>query len=323
MMGFTEQEVASIIDKLTGKENINQEQLKFYYNGYLFSEDAHEKIYNPDMVLYFFKEWKARGKKPKQLIDDNVKTDYGRLKRLMLNIRNKASLQKIIESGECILSLVSRFSFDQMYDPKYFESLLFYMGFLIFYKSFEGISTYVVPNYVIKTLFWDYFREELEKEYEIVSDTREINLAVREMAFRGNLEPFISYIKEHILSTLSNRDLVHFNEKYIKVLLLALITLSPLYRLESEQENTGGYIDLFPGRDIRFPEVPYQWLWELKYLKESQRHLLEKTKTTGLHQLSACGKDTRFSGREDIKKALLIFVGKKNCYVYEGEEKEG
>jgi hypothetical protein len=193
------------------------------------------------------------------------------------------------------------------------------MGFLTFSKSFEGISTYVVPNYVIKTLFWDYFREKLEKEHEVIPDTTEINLALREMAFRGNLEPFISYIKEHILSALSNRDLIHFNKKYIKVLLLALITISPLYRVESEKENTRGYIDLFLGRDIRFPEVPYQWLWELKYLKESERNLLEETKTTGLQQLSAYSKDKGFSGRDDIKNALLIFVGKKDCYVYEGE----
>jgi hypothetical protein len=49
--------------------------------------------------------------------------------------------------------------------------------------------------------------------------------------------------------------------------------------------------------------------------------LLEETKTTGFQQLLAYSRDKGIAGREDIKKALLIFVGKKDCYVYEVEGK--
>ncbi len=67
MMGFTEEEVKSIIDLLNievtlpsnGKtlttEQLMQE-LNKNYNGYLFNPKAQTRVYNPSMVLYFFNE---------------------------------------------------------------------------------------------------------------------------------------------------------------------------------------------------------------------------------------------------------------------------
>jgi hypothetical protein len=157
----------------------------------------------------------------------------------------------------------------------------------------------------------------MENEYSIEFNAISIQKAIGKLAYNGNIDPFITYIKNEVLAVLSRRDLIRFDEKYIKVMLLSLLSLSPLYRIESESEVHKGYIDLFLERDIRYPDITCQWIWELKYIKESDRLLLDTVKEKGIKQLDAYSRDKRFSNRDDIKKALLIFIGKNDCMVFE------
>lgn len=58
MMGFTAEELKPLLKSLDISEfekNHLMEKLKEYYNGYLFHQDAEFKVFNSDMVLYFFK----------------------------------------------------------------------------------------------------------------------------------------------------------------------------------------------------------------------------------------------------------------------------
>ena len=146
-------------------------------------------------------------------------------------------------------------------------------------------------------------------------DTSRIETAVSAMAFDGEVEPFIELIREKVLSSLSRRDYIKFNEKYIKIVLFSFLTLNPLYRLHSEPEVKGGFIDIYLERDIRFPGVVYEWIWELKYVKKDQA--LEHVKAEGLEQLKRYAESPQFQGKENLKKALLIFRGNNECFVYD------
>ena len=47
-----------------------------------------------------------------------------------------------------------------------------------------------------------------------------------------------------------------------------------------------GYVDILLKRKIQFKDITkFQWLIELKYIKESERNTLEKVKEEGLKQL--------------------------------------
>ncbi|MGV8168210.1 MAG: AAA family ATPase, partial [Alkaliphilus sp.] len=141
MLGFTEKEVKNIVDNcgieklmknsdtIICEEELMQE-LKKNYNGYLFHEYSKRRVYNPDMILHFFDQWEKSGRYPKKLIDDNVKTDYGRLNRLMMNEKNRIKLEEIIKNESIVAKIATRFSFDNMNDEDNFVSLLFYMGLL-------------------------------------------------------------------------------------------------------------------------------------------------------------------------------------------------
>ena len=133
MLGFTEEEVVKILEEVGIEEKEREkslEELKELYDGYLFSAEAEKRIYNPDMVLYYLDSIVRYKKPPRNLIDDNVKTDYGRLNRLTMNEENKVLLERIIKEEGIVAEIVTKFSFDRMYDEEYFVSLLFYMGLL-------------------------------------------------------------------------------------------------------------------------------------------------------------------------------------------------
>jgi hypothetical protein len=106
------------------------------------------------MMLYFLDQYVRKKRLPERLIDDNVKMDYGRINRLTVNEENKKILAKIIEDESITSDIVTRFSFDRMYDQDYFVSLLFYMGLLTIDRKERTRLILKIPNYVIKTVFF-------------------------------------------------------------------------------------------------------------------------------------------------------------------------
>ncbi|MFV9567096.1 AAA family ATPase [Thermoanaerobacter mathranii] len=318
MLGFTEEEVVKILEEvgIEKKENLIN-NLRELYDGYKFNKNAKTRVYNPDMVLYFLAQYKNTGGYPEYLIDDNVKTDYGRLNRLTMNEGNRALLERIIKEEGIVAEIVTKFSFDRMYDEEYFISLLFYMGLLTIKDSVYNVTKLVIPNYIIKTIFWEYFKRKLKEENNIKYEIEEIAKATWKMAFQGEIKPFVEFISTNILRRLSNRDMVKFDEKYIKVILFSYLTISNVYRPISERETEGGYIDIYLERDIRIPDIKYEWLIELKYVKKSEKDKVDKIKEEGIKQLKKYRESRGLKEREDVKQALLIFIGKDEYQVIE------
>ncbi|WP_051585828.1 ATP-binding protein [Caldanaerobius polysaccharolyticus] len=317
MLGFTESEVNGIIEKLGIERKDIMINLREYYNGYLFNEFSTERVYNPDMVLYFLDQFIRFNQRPRYLIDDNVKMDYGRLNRLSMNIENQRILKNIVENEGITSDVVTRFSFDRMYDQEYFVSLLFYMGLLTIDRKEKSRLILKIPNYVIKTVYWEYVVNSIKREYNIVLDTESLRIAIEEMAYNGDIMPYIDYIRDNVLKALSNRDMIDFNEKYIKVILFSYLVLSGLYRPVSEREVENRYIDICFERDIRATDVKYEWLIELKYVKEKDRSRLEAIKQEGLRQLAKYVDSKGFKERKDVKAALVVFIGKGEYMYFE------
>lgn len=323
MLGFTEDEVRYIMENagIKGIKPISEiiDDMRSYYNGYMFSDEASEKIYNSDMSLYFLKHLFTENNYPKNMIDDNVKTDYGRINQLVLNFEDENILKDIITKGEISTQLVQRFNLADMYNVKEnFISLLFYLGMLTIKGTDEYGTKLCIPNYVIQTLYWEYFYRKMQKEVRI--DNSEIQKAVREMRIDGKIESFITYFSS-IMETLSNRDLISFDEKYIKSMLMTFFTLDGMYMANSELENEKGYVDIFLSKTVQYEKyINYEWLIELKYLKESDRSKLDTVKKEGLSQLKYYAESRKVSlrpGSEKIKKVLLIFIGKKDVCLEE------
>ncbi|AZR74763.1 AAA family ATPase [Anoxybacter fermentans] len=315
MLGFTEEEVEEIIKQIKISEDVLDHKrlkklLEEYYNGYLFNEDCSKRVYNPDMIFYYFDQWLRHKKPPKVLIADNVKTDYGRLNRLVKNKANREIMENIIKNEKITADIVSKFSFDRMYDQKYFVSLLFYLGLLTIDQKIRTRLLLKIPNFVIKTVFWEYFEQKLTEEYKLVLKEEELKTAIEAMAYDGEIKPYIEFISKNVLKVLSNRDLMKFDEKYLKVILISFLIQSNIYKPISEREVENGYIDIFLEKDIGFVDVKYEWLWELKYIKRREKDQLERIREEGLAQLREYADSNVFRDKKNLKKALIIFIGK-------------
>ncbi|NJO87312.1 MAG: hypothetical protein HC821_04840 [Lewinella sp.] len=121
---------------------------------------------------------------------------------------------------------------------------MYYMGYLTLAGEADYELIFKIPNLVIQELYWEYFAQLLTQRENLPSTEDNIREAVRQLT-RGNLDPFFSLVQE-VLQILSNRDYQAFDEKYIKMLIIAYVLVAGAYYVPvSEREvNNDGYIDL-------------------------------------------------------------------------------
>jgi hypothetical protein len=312
MMGFTQEEVEQLM-KVTGVDpNLINIDMEAYYNGYLFHKDGRHRVYNPAMVLYFFDQILRFNHAPEDIIDQNLKTDYGRLRRLIQNENNRETLIQIIKEGDVISGVLEKFSIDRMNDDRYFVSLLFYMGLLTIKEPYFNKLRLEIPNYSIQTLYWEYLTELIEETSPLLSIShRLLDESVIAMAMEGDLERFIEYVSQNAFSKLSDHDLQHFDEKYIKVLLLAYLFMSKIYVPMSEYEAVPGRTDIYLQRSPLLPQVKHEWIFELKYCKTGAGETeIAAQQQKGKEQIEQYLDSHRLGNRSDMKAAVIVFIGK-------------
>jgi hypothetical protein len=286
MMGFTKHEVETLIDeicKLCPSCDKTQiiDDMRDWYNGYLFKENAKERVYNPDMVLYFTKAMNKREEcpYPDEMLDTNIASDYGKVRHLMY-VKNREQNLKIIETliqdGELNSEITRQYSFEKEFDSKDFISLLFYLGMITIKENIYNVLKLTFPNYVIKGLYLQNFLRIIETENNIQLNTDQLYKAVIELTGKANIIPFLSLI-EQVLKNLSNRDAMRFSEKHVKILFVGYAMLMNVYYVKSEYEVERNYPDImFLYRNPYKP--PHQFVFELKYLKKADKTKLDTVK---------------------------------------------
>ena len=294
MVGFTKTEVESLCQPLLEQQKSDQTTLmadiKRWYNGYRFHNEATETIYNANMVLYFIKNFDyARCKYPKYMLDENIALDYGKI-LAMFNIgsrnENFAVLDELLNQGEVIAQQRRKFDFDKGFDRDDFISLLAYMGFVSLNGETLSGEVFVIPNHVIRVLYFQYFKVELERINQIHVPDRPILKAVEVLALRNDIQPLVQETAK-VLQLLSNRDAMGMDEKHIKTLLLALLFQSPAYFIQSERELNRHYPDILLLERSPY-KVNYQHLIELKYVKKSGKAAAwEAKRAEGIAQVQA------------------------------------
>jgi hypothetical protein len=317
MMGFTQQEVTHLMTETGIDPHLITVDMEKYYNGYLFHEDGISRVYNPAMTLFFFDRILTEKRTPKQLIADNLMVDYGKIERLIENEDNENVLINIVKDAGISAEIIRMFSIDRMYSNEYFISLLFYMGLLTIDGCYDGDTRLKIPNYSIQTLYWDFLVKLIaHTNKDVKIDITKQKAAVKELAFKANPIPFFDYVSNNIFSKFSNRDLIHFDEKYIKAIILCCSLQNNTYVPQSEFEVETGYIDVFLHRGPQ-STAKFEWVWELKYLKDKDANMLPDKRTEALAQLEKYKQAELFKGRTDVKYAAVLFVGKDQYEVVE------
>ena len=316
MMGFTRQEVEWLMDETGVNRDFITVDMEWYYNGYLFHKKATDRIYNPSMMIFFFEQIIREQKVPEKIIDDNLKIDYGRLQRLTQNEANRELLVQIVKDGGIVAEVQSKFSIDRLHDEQHFVSLLFYLGLLTVERPEFGVVRLCIPNYSIKTVFWEYIMDAVQISSKFVINSSELHRTIKALALDGQAKPFLDYVSRHIFNKISNRDLQNFDEKYIKIMLMGCLFQSNAYIPVSEIETNTGYADVYLRRSPLVPEVKYEWIIELKYLKASVKSL-ETHRLDAQKQLQNYGGSSMMKDSKDLKKAVILFIGKNKYELFE------
>jgi hypothetical protein len=152
MLGFKEEEVAGILrGSGVAEEAIPSvlQDIRLWYNGYLFSKRGEARLYNPDMALYFAREYQALNGYPETMLDINIATDYQRIAKMLYlgdYERNAEELVKLLEEGEITAQLTEQFNPERAWTRDDFVSYLFYNGLLTIDSTIASFYTFKIPN---------------------------------------------------------------------------------------------------------------------------------------------------------------------------------
>ena len=278
MLGFSETDVREMIryyqsvGKIVRDEDSIVEEMRPWYDNYCFAEeslDTDPKMFNCDMVLYFLNYLVQTGNSPKNMIDPNTRTDYGKLKKLIridgTSPYRTGLINEIAQKGYIVGNIEPSFPAERLMKPEMFVSLLYYYGMLTISDRFGAMLKLGIPNHNVRRQYYDYLLEE----YQAICPfpAYELQMPYYEAAVNGNWRQMMDMILKMYADTTSVRSLIE-GERNIQGFMNALLNLNPYYLTAPEVELNHGFCDFFLMPDqMRYPMIEHSYILELKYLK--------------------------------------------------------
>ncbi len=280
MLGFTEAEVRELLEMYRDCGVFNQDVeaalavMREWYNGYRFAEDAEGDLYNTDMVLYFLDESMPNKRGPRELIDTNVRIDYGKLRHLLTVNRqlngNFDLLRHIIGEQTAESTIQLSFPLEQLDQRENFLSLLYYFGLLSIRDVAHGVPRLGIPNQTVKRLMYGYLRDAYDDVEVFSVDVYTFSRLMRQMAYEGAWRPVLDFLRDALAEQTGIRDYMD-GEKVIHGFVAAHLSMVDQFLLHSEYELNKGYADLYLEPFLaQYPDIQYGYVLELKYLKRRE-----------------------------------------------------
>ena len=145
MLGFSKKDVEYLMNELEISKEKQKELLpiiKANYDGYVFTDmirdDIEEyKMYNPNMTQYFLNSYIELKEIPKNLVDTNIISDYGKIEALMNLCESMGKieiLEKIVAGEPIEAELTEKFNSEIAFGERELISILYYTGYLTIKK---------------------------------------------------------------------------------------------------------------------------------------------------------------------------------------------
>ena len=280
MLGFTEEEVCNLLEMYRDYGVFNQdveatlEVMREWYNGYRFAKSAQGDLYNTDMVLYFLDESIPNRGMPDELIDTNVRIDYGKLRHLLTVNRqlngNFDLLRHIIGEESTDSNIQLSFPLDRLDRRENFLSLLHYFGLLSIRDVSYGVPRLGIPNQTVKRLMYGYLRDAYDDVGVFSVDVYTFSRLMRHMAYEGAWQPVLEFLRDALAEQTGIRDYMD-GEKVIHGFVAAHLSMIDQFMLHSEHELNKGFADLYLEPFVaQYSDMRYGYVLELKYLKRSE-----------------------------------------------------
>ena len=280
LLGFTAAEVRAVLQTYRDHGVLDQDVdqalsvMSEWYDGYRFARRAQQDVYNTDMVLYYVKWSIAEGGPPDELIDANVRIDYGKLRHLLTVNRqlngNFDLLRHLLGEGWVDSELRSGFPLEELTQRANFVSLLHYFGLLSIRELRDDVPRLAIPNQTVRRLMYGYLRDGYRDVGVFSVDLFTFERLVHEMAYRGAWRPVLEFLSAAIAGQSSIRDYID-GEKVIQGFLAAYLSATEHFVFHTERELGGGYADLCLEPHLqRYTGMRHGYVIELKYLKRGE-----------------------------------------------------
>ncbi|MDR0961050.1 MAG: ATP-binding protein, partial [Mediterranea sp.] len=326
MLGFNHEEAATylhyVIDKY-GKEFGDFDELWALivnnYDGYRFLPEA-RPLFNSTILTYFLKNYaELHGGIPEELIDENLRTDIGWIRRLTLTLENaKEMLDKLVIDDELIYSTTemrSKFNKQKFFEKEFYPISLYYLGMTTLKDSY----VMRLPNLTMRSIYMNYYNEM----NQISGSASRFVPAYRAFVDNRIFEPLVENYFQEYLGQFPAQVFDKINENFIRCSFFELLSryLSNCYTFAVEMNLPSGRADLVltgvPGtsfhNDCR--------VVEFKYFKAKDAAIVEAltaAREEDIAQVKGYAKDinARFPNYQ-MRTYVVYLAAGKCCKVYE------
>ena len=318
LCGFWEAEIVVALQRLASECGFAEQQvdealamMRAFYNGYCFFPESEGLLYNSTLALYFLDHLQDTCQYPRQILDDNLAMDRGKIIYVSQLPHGEQVIAKALDEEQplAIAQLASRFGVNEMLtatkDTPFMASLLYYFGVLTFggYTA-NGELILKIPNLVTRKLYVEQIQELLLPEWTTKEEAMRL---VQQFYQTGNLQPLCQFMVQTYFKAFSNRDYRWTDEFTIKTAFLTLLFNDTFYLMDSEPALGRGYADLtmIVRPDMRRYQL-LDFLLEFKYIKLKEIDLTAEQ----LKKLS----DEELKIKEPIKEKLAASQSQLDRY---------
>ncbi len=280
MLGFSQEEVRKMFAyykevggiPATSDIEVMIDEMKPWYDNYCFSKKALEtqsKVFNCDMVIYYLRNYMDYGQAPDLMIDPNTRTDYNKMKKLLLLDKldgdRKGVIRTIAETGQIVTTLEETFPASRLTNPQTFTSLLFYYGMLTIKDTFGDMQILGIPNNNVRKQYYGYLLEQYQEEKFV--DLNQMKILFTYMALEGKWRDALEAMAKAYEDVSSVRDGIE-SERNLQGFFMAYLNLNNYYYTAPELELNHGYCDFFLLPNLTHYATKHSYILELKVLSK-------------------------------------------------------
>ena len=280
MLGFSQEEVRKMfayykeVGGIPATSDIEAmiDEMKPWYDNYCFSKKALEtqsKVFNCDMVIYYLRNYMDYGQAPDLMIDPNTRTDYNKMKKLLLLDKldgdRKGVIRTIAETGQIVTTLEETFPASRLTNPQTFTSLLFYYGMLTIKDTFGDMQILGIPNNNVRKQYYGYLLEQYQEEKFV--DLNQMKILFTYMALEGKWRDALEAMAKAYEDVSSVRDGIE-SERNLQGFFMAYLNLNNYYYTAPELELNHGYCDFFLLPNLTHYATKHSYILELKVLSK-------------------------------------------------------
>ena len=297
-----------------------------WYDNYRFGSASAPSIANTTLVLYFFDKLVRVKAWPDDMVDENLRTDYAKIRHLVtMNRRlngNFHVLENLLAGGALEEPIVRSFQANELSKKENFTSLLYWLGITTITGDRCGKTVFGVPNETLKELAAKMIPAAYSDIHKIDERVFDINDGLCDFSYDGKWEKFIGILSGIVKENFAVRDAVE-GEKVVQSTLVALLTAAKgPYLVSHEREAGGEFYDLAlaPRLDL-WPDIAHAALIEMKYVKAGDPvptpELLADIKAKATDQLEKYSSDpalvakwhlTETTGAPSVELHRLVLV---------------